>query len=63
MSLTDMLFERIHRFIPVFLMLAGVLFAYALNKCIFRSQLDGFSVFNWTPVPKIAERVNPFLFL
>ena len=32
MSLTDMLFERIHRFIPIFLMLAGVLFAYTLNK-------------------------------
>ncbi len=32
MSLTDMLFERIHRFIPIFLMLAGVLFAYTFNK-------------------------------
>ena len=32
MSLTDMLFERIHRFIPIFLMLAGVLFAYMANK-------------------------------
>ena len=32
MSITDMLFERIHRFIPVFLMLAGVLFAYLANK-------------------------------
>ena len=32
MSLTDMLFERIHRFIPLFLMLAGVLFAYIANK-------------------------------
>ena len=32
MSLTDMLFERIHRFIPIFLMLAGVLFAYIANK-------------------------------
>ena len=32
MSFTDMLFERIHRFIPIFLMLAGVLFAYTLNK-------------------------------
>jgi hypothetical protein len=32
MSLTDMLFERIHRFIPIFLMLAGVLFAYLANK-------------------------------
>ena len=32
MSLTDMLFERIHRFIPLFLMLAGVLFAYMANK-------------------------------
>ncbi len=32
MSLTDMLFERIHRFIPIFLMLAGVLFTYIANK-------------------------------
>ena len=32
MSLTDMLFERIHRFIPLFLMLAGLLFAYLANK-------------------------------
>ena len=32
MSFTDMLFERIHRFIPIFLMLAGVLFAYMANK-------------------------------
>ena len=32
MSITDMLFERIHRFIPIFLMLAGVLFAYMANK-------------------------------
>ena len=32
MSLTDMLFERIRRFIPIFLMLAGVLFAYMANK-------------------------------
>jgi hypothetical protein len=32
MSFTDMLFERIHRFIPIFLMLAGVLFAYLANK-------------------------------
>ena len=32
MSITDMLFERIHRFIPIFLMLAGVLFAYIANK-------------------------------
>ena len=32
MSITDMLFERIHRFIPLFLMLAGVLFAYIANK-------------------------------
>ena len=32
MSLTDMLFERIHRFIPIFLMLAGVFFAYLANK-------------------------------
>ena len=32
MSLTDMLFERIYRFIPLFLMLAGVLFAYLANK-------------------------------
>ena len=31
-SLTDMLFERIYRFIPLFLMLAGVLFAYLANK-------------------------------
>ena len=32
MSLTDMLFERIYRFIPLFLMLAGLLFAYIANK-------------------------------
>ena len=32
MSLTDMLFERIYRFIPLFLILAGVLFAYLANK-------------------------------
>ena len=32
MSFTDMLFERIHRFIPIFLILAGVLFAYIANK-------------------------------
>ena len=32
MSLTDMLFERIYRFIPIFLMLACVLFAYLANK-------------------------------
>ncbi len=32
MSLTDMFFERIYRFIPIFLMLAGVLFAYIANK-------------------------------
>ena len=32
MSFTDMLFERIHRFIPIFLMLAGVLFTYMANK-------------------------------
>ena len=32
MSFTDMLFERIHKFIPIFLMLAGVLFAYIANK-------------------------------
>ena len=32
MSLTDMLFERIYRFIPIFLMLVGVLFAYIENK-------------------------------
>ncbi len=32
MSFTDMLFERIHRFIPIFLMLAGLLFAYIANK-------------------------------
>ncbi|RZD17531.1 MAG: hypothetical protein EVG15_10680 [Candidatus Acididesulfobacter diazotrophicus] len=32
MSFTDMLFERISRVIPVFLMLAGVLFAYIANK-------------------------------
>ena len=32
MSLTDMLFERISRVIPVFLLLAGVLFAYIANK-------------------------------
>ena len=32
MSFNDMLFERIHRFIPIFLMLAGVLFAYIANK-------------------------------
>ena len=32
MSLTDMFFERIYRFIPIFLMLAGVLFAYLANK-------------------------------
>ena len=32
MSLTDMLFERIYRFIPLFLILAGVLFAYMANK-------------------------------
>ena len=32
MSFTDMLFERIHRFIPIFLMLAGVLFTYIANK-------------------------------
>ncbi len=31
MSFTDMLFERIHRFIPIFLMLAGVLFDYTFN--------------------------------
>ena len=32
MSLSDMLFERISRVIPVFLLLAGVLFAYIENK-------------------------------
>ena len=32
MSLSDMLFERISRVIPVFLLLAGVLFAYIANK-------------------------------
>ena len=32
MSLTDMLFERISRVIPVFLMLAGLLFVYIANK-------------------------------
>jgi hypothetical protein len=32
MSITDVLFERIYRFIPLFLMLAGVLFAYIANK-------------------------------
>ncbi len=32
MSLTDMLFERIYRFIPLFLILAGVLFTYLANK-------------------------------
>ena len=32
MSLTDMFFERIYRFIPIFLMLAGLLFAYIANK-------------------------------
>ena len=32
MSLTDMLFERISRVIPIFLMLAGLLFAYTFNK-------------------------------
>jgi hypothetical protein len=31
MSLTDMLFERISRVIPVFLMLAGMLFAFAAH--------------------------------
>ena len=32
MSLSDMLFERISRVIPAFLLLAGVLFAYIANK-------------------------------
>ena len=32
MSLSDMLFERISRVIPVFLMLAGLLFVYIANK-------------------------------
>ena len=32
MSLTDMLFERISAVIPVFLILAGLLFAYMANK-------------------------------
>ena len=48
MSITDMLFERIHRFIPIFLMLAGVLFAYLANKPLinaFEALLIGLGIF------------------
>ena len=57
MSLTDMLFEIIYRFIPIFLMLAGVLFAYIANKPLinaFEALLIGLGIFILIDISKVG---------
>ena len=57
MSLTDMLFERIYRFIPLFLMLAGVLFAYLANKPLinaFEALGIGLGIFILIDISKVG---------
>ena len=58
MSFTDMLFERIHRFIPIFLMLAGFLFAYISNTpllAVLEALGIGLGIFTLIDITKLGS--------